>query len=59
MWFSEDTSRDTFDEFTDSLSKFTRYNAFRTLASLNYHTDIYNSNSIVSRYENKFAILIY
>lgn len=47
----KDTSRDTFDEFTDSLSKFTRYNAFRTLASLNYHTDIYNSNSIVSSIE--------
>jgi len=44
-----DVDCDSLDEFFESLSKFTRYSAVRTLASLSYATDIYNMSSIVSR----------
>jgi len=44
-----DVDCDSLDEFSESLSKFTRYSAVRTLASLSYATDIYNMSSIVSR----------
>jgi E3 ubiquitin-protein ligase RFWD2 len=37
------------EEFTESLSKFTRFSSFRPLATLSYASDIYNSSSIVSR----------
>ena len=38
------------NEFTDCLSKFTRYSSFRPLASLSYAVDLFNGNSsIVSR----------
>ncbi|XP_052788985.1 E3 ubiquitin-protein ligase COP1-like isoform X2 [Mya arenaria] len=39
------------DEFTESLSKFTRFSSFRPLATLSYTSDIYNSSSIVSSIE--------
>ncbi|ELU05603.1 hypothetical protein CAPTEDRAFT_195766, partial [Capitella teleta] len=42
---------DTLDEFTESLSKFVRFTSFRTLASLNYASDIYLTSSIVSSIE--------
>ena len=40
---------DSLEEFTESLSKFTRYSSLRPLATLNYASDIYNTSSIVSR----------
>lgn len=39
------------EEFTENLSKFTRFSSFRPLATLSYATDIYNSSSIVSSIE--------
>lgn len=39
------------EEFTESLSKFTRFSSFRPLATLSYASDIYNSSSIVSSIE--------
>lgn len=36
-------------EFTESLSKFTKFSSFRPLATLSYASDIYNGSSIVSR----------
>ncbi|KAL4219079.1 RING finger and WD repeat domain-containing protein 2 [Mactra antiquata] len=39
------------EEFTESLSKFTRFSSFRPLATLGYASDIYNSSSIVSSIE--------
>ena len=39
------------DEFSHSLSKFTQFSSARTLATLNYASDIYNSSSIVSSIE--------
>lgn len=37
------------DEFQECLSKFTRYNSVRPLATLSYASDLYNGSSIVSR----------
>ncbi|KAI0228062.1 E3 ubiquitin-protein ligase COP1 [Lamellibrachia satsuma] len=42
---------DSLEEFTESLSKFTRYSCLRPLATLNYASDIYNTSSIVSSIE--------
>ncbi|XP_045204825.1 E3 ubiquitin-protein ligase COP1-like [Mercenaria mercenaria] len=39
------------EDFTESLSKFTRFSSFRPLATLSYASDIYNSSSIVSSIE--------
>ena len=38
------------DDFTECLSKFTKFNSFRSLATLSYASDIYSGSSIVSRY---------
>lgn len=38
------------DDFMECLSKFTRYNSVRPLATLSYASDLYNGSSIVSRY---------
>ncbi|XP_025940415.1 E3 ubiquitin-protein ligase COP1 isoform X3 [Apteryx rowi] len=45
-----DDSRTTsqLDEFQECLSKFTRYNSVRPLATLSYASDLYNGSSIVS-----------
>lgn len=43
-------SKSGLQEFTESLSKFTRFSTFRTLATLSYASDIYSGSSIVSRY---------
>ena len=37
------------DEFTESLSKFTKFSSIRTLANLGYASDIYSTSNIVSR----------
>lgn len=37
------------DDFMECLSKFTRYNSVRPLATLSYASDLYNGSSIVSR----------
>ena len=42
---------DRLEDFKDSLSKFTRFSSFRSLAKLNYATDLYNNSSIVSSIE--------
>lgn len=47
----EDDGGSGLEEFTESLSKFTRFSSFRPLATLSYATDIYNSSSIVSSIE--------
>ncbi|XP_011836831.1 E3 ubiquitin-protein ligase COP1 isoform X6 [Piliocolobus tephrosceles] len=39
------------DEFQECLSKFTRYNSVRPLATLSYASDLYNGSSIVSSIE--------
>lgn len=39
------------DEFTECLSKFTKFNSFRSLATLSYASDIYSGSSIVSSIE--------
>ncbi|XP_064457745.1 E3 ubiquitin-protein ligase COP1-like isoform X2 [Ornithodoros turicata] len=39
------------EEFTESLSKFTRYSSMRPLATLNYASDLLNGTSIVSSIE--------
>uniref|UniRef100_A0AAY4AAL3 RING-type domain-containing protein n=1 Tax=Denticeps clupeoides TaxID=299321 RepID=A0AAY4AAL3_9TELE len=39
------------DEFMECLSKFTRYNSVRPLATLSYASDLYNGSSIVSSIE--------
>ncbi|KAM6948585.1 E3 ubiquitin-protein ligase COP1 isoform 2-T2 [Aplochiton taeniatus] len=39
------------DNFMDCLSKFTRYNSVRPLATLSYASDLYNGSSIVSSIE--------
>uniref|UniRef100_T1JKE0 RING-type domain-containing protein n=1 Tax=Strigamia maritima TaxID=126957 RepID=T1JKE0_STRMM len=38
-------------EFQESLAKFTRYSTMRSLATLNYTNDLFNSSSIVSSIE--------
>ncbi|XP_029847726.1 E3 ubiquitin-protein ligase COP1 isoform X1 [Ixodes scapularis] len=45
------TSSDGLREFTENLSKFTRYSSMRPLATLNYATDLLNGTSIVSSIE--------
>lgn len=40
------------DDFMECLSKFTRYNSVRPLATLSYASDLYNGSSIVSRYKH-------
>lgn len=45
------SDRDSFEEFQESLSKFTKYTSFRPLATLSYASDIYNPSSIVSSIE--------
>lgn len=40
------------DDFMECLSKFTRYNSVRPLATLSYASDLYNGSSIVSRYKD-------
>ncbi|XP_014668464.1 PREDICTED: E3 ubiquitin-protein ligase RFWD2-like isoform X3 [Priapulus caudatus] len=47
----DQTSAEGLEEFTDSLSKFTRYSSMRPLATLSYANDIYNGSSIVSSIE--------
>uniref|UniRef100_A0A131XC23 Putative ubiquitin ligase cop1 n=1 Tax=Hyalomma excavatum TaxID=257692 RepID=A0A131XC23_9ACAR len=44
-------SFDGLKEFTENLSKFTRYSSMRPLATLNYATDLLNGTSIVSSIE--------
>ncbi|KAK8784460.1 E3 ubiquitin-protein ligase COP1-like isoform X1 [Amblyomma americanum] len=44
-------SADGLKEFTEDLSKFTRYSSIRPLATLNYATDLLNGTSIVSSIE--------
>ncbi|KAG9273615.1 E3 ubiquitin-protein ligase RFWD2 [Astyanax mexicanus] len=39
------------DDFMECLSKFTRYNSVRPLATLSYASDLYNGSSIVSNIE--------
>ncbi|MEQ2187114.1 coatomer subunit alpha, partial [Goodea atripinnis] len=39
------------DDFMECLSKFTRYNTVRPLATLSYASDLYNGSSIVSSIE--------
>nr|XP_033772949.1 E3 ubiquitin-protein ligase COP1 isoform X3 [Geotrypetes seraphini] len=48
-----DDSRTTnqLDDFQECLSKFTRYNSVRPLATLSYASDLYNGSSIVSSIE--------
>lgn len=41
------------DDFMECLSKFTRYNSVRPLATLSYASDLYNGSSIVSRYKKR------
>ncbi|CAH1271706.1 RFWD2 [Branchiostoma lanceolatum] len=48
---TETHSADSLCEFTDSLTKFTKYSGFRPLATLSYASDIYNGSSIVSSIE--------
>ncbi|RMC08209.1 hypothetical protein DUI87_14450 [Hirundo rustica rustica] len=50
-----DDSRTTsqLDEFQECLSKFTRYNSVRPLATLSYASDLYNGSSIVSSLDLK------
>ncbi|KAK2709958.1 E3 ubiquitin-protein ligase COP1-like [Artemia franciscana] len=48
--FHLDTSGDT-EEFSDMLSKFTRYSSLRPLATVHYASDVFNNSSIVSSIE--------
>ncbi|KAM6455484.1 E3 ubiquitin-protein ligase COP1 isoform 2-T2 [Liasis olivaceus] len=49
---SDDSRTSTqLDEFQECLSKFTRYNSVRPLATLSYASDLYNGSSIVSSIE--------
>lgn len=41
----------TLEVFRESLSKFTRFTSLRSLATLSYASDLYNSSSIVSSIE--------
>ena len=44
----ENRSSEQLNQFTDSLSKFTKFSSIRPLATLSY-ADVYNGSSIVSR----------
>ena len=46
-----ETATDRLDDFRESLSKFTRFNRLRSLATLHYAADMYNNSSIVSSIE--------
>lgn len=48
--FSLSDGEEGLDDFTECLSKFTKFNSFRSLATLSYASDIYSGSSIVSRY---------
>ncbi|XP_054717737.1 E3 ubiquitin-protein ligase COP1-like isoform X2 [Uloborus diversus] len=48
---SGELSRSGFDDFNESLSKFTRFSSVRPLASLHYANDHFNSSNIVSSIE--------
>ena len=43
----------------ECLSKFTRYNSVRPLATLSYASDLYNGSSIVSRYSISLTVIIH
>ena len=47
----EDPSFSGLNDFSDCLSKFTRYSNLRPLATLSYTTDMFNNASIVSSIE--------
>ncbi|XP_056148992.1 E3 ubiquitin-protein ligase COP1 isoform X2 [Lampris incognitus] len=47
----EGRSLNQLDDFMECLSKFTRYNSVRPLATLSYASDLYNGSSIVSSIE--------
>ena len=50
VWcIDEGRSLGQLDDFMECLSKFTRYNSVRPLATLSYASDLYNGSSIVSR----------
>ncbi|RXM29274.1 E3 ubiquitin-protein ligase RFWD2 [Acipenser ruthenus] len=53
QWKLTDESRtaNQLDDFMECLSKFTRYNSVRPLATLSYASDLYNGSSIVSSIE--------
>lgn len=51
MFSDEGRNLNQLDDFMECLSKFTRYNSVRPLATLSYASDLYNGSSIVSRYE--------
>ncbi|MGH0140472.1 UNVERIFIED_CONTAM: hypothetical protein FKN15_071987 [Acipenser sinensis] len=47
----ESRTANQLDDFMECLSKFTRYNSVRPLATLSYASDLYNGSSIVSSIE--------
>ncbi|KAG2461564.1 COP1 ligase, partial [Polypterus senegalus] len=47
----ENRTTNQLDDFMECLSKFTRYNSVRPLATLSYASDLYNGSSIVSSIE--------
>lgn len=50
LFVDEGRNLNQLDDFMECLSKFTRYNTVRPLATLSYASDLYNGSSIVSRY---------
>ena len=56
--FFSGEANDSLEEFTESLSKFTRFSGFRSLATLNYASDIYNTSSIVSRLGTEMCVCV-
>lgn len=53
LFLDEGRNLNQLDDFMECLSKFTRYNSVRPLATLSYASDLYNGSSIVSRYKKK------
>ena len=51
LFSDEGRNLNQLDDFMECLSKFTRYNTVRPLATLSYASDLYSGSSIVSRYE--------
>lgn len=51
FFLDEGRNLNQLDDFMECLSKFTRYNSVRPLATLSYASDLYNGSSIVSRYD--------
>ena len=45
---AEARAKEQLEQFSDSLSKFTKFSSMRPLATLSY-ADVYNGSSIVSR----------